>query len=195
MRKQRGFTLIELLVVLTLAAILLSLAAPSFSRLISATRITGAVNTFMGDLRFARSEAIRLGGTVTMCRSSNPETTNTSGPTCGNGSAVGWESGWIIFRDQNSDATRDYDADTTLDDRVLRIQGPLTSIDSIGESGAATKFRFTATGRLLSVGSATEIQFGGADFDNSLQRVVCVNLGGRARIAGNGTTSCGSNGL
>jgi len=195
MRKERGFTLIELLVVLTVSAILLSLAAPSFSRLIQSTKISGAVNTFLADLRFARSEAIRLGGTVTMCRSANPETTSASGPTCGSGSTVGWESGWIIFRDQNNDATRDYNADATLDDRVLRIQGPLSSIDSIAESGAATKFRFTATGRLYSVGSATSIQFGGANYDNKQQRIVCINLGGRARIAGDGTTSCGTNGL
>ena len=80
MRKERGFTLIELLVVLTVSAILLSLAAPSFSRLIQSTKISGAVNTFLADLRFARSEAIRLGGTVTMCRSANPETTSASGP-------------------------------------------------------------------------------------------------------------------
>jgi type IV fimbrial biogenesis protein FimT len=195
MGKQRGFTLIELLMVLTVTAVLVTLAAPSFTQLIKSTKISGTVNTFMADLRFARSEAIRLGGTVTMCRSSNPETTTASGPTCGSGSTVGWESGWIIFRDQNSDATHDYNVDPTLDDRVLRIQGPLTNMDSIAEAGAATKFLFTATGRLLNLSSATQIQFGGAGYSNSLQRVVCVNVGGRARIAGDGTTSCGTNGL
>jgi type IV fimbrial biogenesis protein FimT len=195
MKNQSGFTLIELLVAVAIAAILLSLAAPSFTRLIQSTKISGSVNTFMADLRFARSEAIRLGGTVTMCRSSNPETTSASGPTCGAGSVVGWESGWIVFQDKNSDADRDYDANPALDDKLLRVQGPISGIDSIAETGAATKFRFTATGRLLNLSSTTSIQFGGADYANSLQRVICVSLGGRARIAGDGTTSCGTNGL
>ncbi len=195
MMKNRGFTLIELLVVITITAILVSLAAPSFIRLIQSTKITGAVNTFMADLRFARSEAIRRGETVTMCRSDNPETTAASGPTCGTGSVSGWESGWIVFLDQDSDGSRTYNSDPSLDETVLRIQAPLSSIDSIAEAGAATKFKFTATGRLLNLSSATQIQFGGGAYANSLQRVVCINLGGRARIAGDGTSSCGSNGL
>lgn len=194
MSKQSGLTLVELLVVLTIAAVLMAIAAPSFTRLVQSTIISSNVNTFLADLRFARSEAVRLGGTVTMCRSANPETTAASGPTCGSGSLVGWESGWIIFRDQNSDGTRDYDASASLDDRVLRVQGPITSVDSIAEGGAATKFKFTATGRLLNLSSATQIQFGGAGYPSSAQRVICISVGGRARIAGDGNVSCGTNG-
>jgi type IV fimbrial biogenesis protein FimT len=195
MRKTHGLTLVELLVVLAIMAILIAIAAPSFSRLMQSTTISSSVNTFMADLRFARSEAVRLGGIVTMCRSADPETTAVSGPTCGSGSGTGWESGWIIFRDQNGDGTRDYNSNVALDDRVLRIQRPLTSIDSIGESGAATKFKFTATGRLLNLSSATQVQFGAGNFPNTVQRIVCVNVGGRARIAGDGTVSCGTSGL
>jgi type IV fimbrial biogenesis protein FimT len=195
MNKVRGLTLVELLVTLAIAAILVTLAAPSFTRLIQSTKISGNVNTFMSDLRFARSEAVRRGGAVTMCRSSNPEAITASGPTCGTGSSPGWESGWIIFVDQDNDGTRDYNAAPNLDDTILRVQGPITNIDSIAEGGAATAFRFTANGRLLNLSSATQIQFGGAEYANSVQRVLCVNLGGRARIAGDGTTSCGTAGL
>ena len=195
MRKSSGLTLIELMVVLAIAAILVTLAVPSFTRLIKSTTISNSVNTFMADLRYARSEAVRLGGIVTMCRSDNPETTAATGPTCGNGSAVGWESGWIIFRDQDGDGTRDYNATQALDDTILRIQGPISSIDSISEPAAATKFKFTATGRLLNLSSTTEVQFGGGNYPNDVQRVLCINLGGRARVAGDGNTSCGTNGL
>lgn len=195
MNKVRGLTLVELVVTLAIAAILLTLAAPSFTRLVQSTKISGNVNTFMSDLRFARSEAVRRGGAVTMCRSSNPETTSASGPTCGTGSLVGWESGWIIFLDQDNDGTRDFNANLSLDDTILRVQGPITNIDSISEGGAATAFRFTASGRLLNLSSATQIQFGGGDYANTVQRVVCINLGGRARIAGDSTTSCGTGGL
>lgn len=58
MNRSRGFTLIELLVEMAIAAILIALAAPSFKRLIQSNTISSNVNTFMADLRFARSEAI-----------------------------------------------------------------------------------------------------------------------------------------
>jgi type IV fimbrial biogenesis protein FimT len=182
MRHSRGFTLIELMVVLTIAAILLGLAVPSFTRLIQSTTISSNVNTFLADVRFARSESIRLGGGVVMCRSSSPEAANAN---CGTGSSAGWESGWIIFQDLDNSLTR------VSTEPLLRAQGPITSIDSIAESGASTKFAFTATGRLRNLSSgATTLQFGGGNYANDIQRVVCVNLSGRARIAGNGTTAC-----
>lgn len=188
MPKDRGFTLIELMVTIAIAAILITLAAPSFKGLIQSNAMSSTVNIFMTDLRYARSEAIRRGGTVVMCRSDAPEANN---PTCGSGSGPdgnGWVSGWIIFYDLNGNGSK------TAADPLLRVQGPISSVDSIVEGGAgsSTKFRFTGTGRLLNLSSATSLQFGGGDFSNDRQRKVCVSLGGRARIAGDGTTSCGS---
>lgn len=118
-----------------------------------------------------------------MCRSNLPEATN---PTCSGGATdiLGWESGWIIFHDLDPNGQK---ADA---EPLLRVQGPTKSVNTITESGAATVFRFAATGRLKLSGSST-INFGSSpQFDNTSQRVVCVNLGGRARIAGDGTSSC-----
>ncbi|MDB5945659.1 MAG: hypothetical protein JWQ33_685 [Ramlibacter sp.] len=189
MQKQRGFTLIELLLVLTIAAVLVTLAAPSFRRLIQSNSIASAVNTFMGDLRYARSESIRLGGAVVVCRSDAPEA---AAPVCGpttSGLNRNWGSGWIVFQDLNNDGVKD------AADPVLRVQAAIKSIDAIAEAGSTStgELRFTTTGRLLNLTSATQLTFGGSAFASDLQRVVCVSLGGRARIAGNGTASCGSN--
>lgn len=182
MRPSRGFTLIELLVVIAIVAILTTLAAPSFKNLIQSNAMSGAVNTFMADMRFARSEAVRRGGGVVMCRSNAPEATN---PTCSGGSTIGWESGWIIFHDLNNNGAK------TSSEPLLRAQGPITSIDSINEPGAATVFKFTATGRLQNLaGGATHLQFGGGNYANTAQRLVCVSIGGHARIAGDGNASC-----
>ena len=189
LKKPGGFTLIELMVVMAIVAVLVTLAAPSFTRQIQSTQISNGVNTFMSDLRFARSQAIRLGGMVVMCRSDAPEAAN---PTCGSGSGPGgngWVSGWIIFQDLNNNGNRN------AGEPILRVQAANTSINSIAEAGASssTKIKFTATGRLLNLSSATQFQFGGnPTFANDVQRVLCVSLGGRARIAGDGLASCGT---
>lgn len=191
MKKSYGFTLIELLVAIAIAAILIALAAPSFKQLIQSNSMSSTVNTFLADMRYTRSEAIRRGGSVVMCRSNAPEAAS---PACNNLSGPGsngWVSGWIIFYDQDGDGTRA----AASTDPVLRVQAPITSIDSIVESKASppAKFQFTATGRLLNLSSATSLQFGGnPTFANTAQRVVCVSLGGRARIAGDGNASCGT---
>jgi len=184
MKRNFGFTLIELMVVMAIAAILLSLAAPSLSGLVRSSSMSNAVNTFMADARFARSSAVSLGGAVIMCRSDNPSAAT---PTCGTGPGTGgngWVSGWIIFQDLDGNGNHN------ATDPLLRVQGPLTSVNSIGNS--STKLEFTGTGRLKSLSSGTmTLQFGSApNFPNDAQRVVCVSLGGRVRIAGNGNSSC-----
>lgn len=197
MNKLRGFTLVELLVVISIVAVLTALAAPSFKRTIQSSNISGSVNTFLADLRYARSESIRRGGGVVMCRSDTPEAAS---PACGSGSGPGtngWVSGWIIFYDRDNTGTRTTTS-TMADHPVLRVQSALTSLDSATETGgggSSTKFVFTATGRMKSVSSATSLQFGGGSYTADLQRMVCVSVGGRARIAGNGNTSCGSSSI
>lgn len=166
--------MVELMVVIAIVAVMTTLAAPSFKNLIQSNNMSGAVNTFLADMRYARSESIRRGGGVVMCRSSNPED---SSATCGSGSTVGWESGWIIFHNLNNNNQRN------SGEPLLRVQGPITAVNTIAESGAATIFKFTATGR-LNLSSSTSIQFGSnPPFATDAQRIVCVNIGGRARIA------------
>ena len=59
MRSSRGVTAIELATVIAILAILSALAGPSFVNLIRSNNVSSVVNTFMSDMRFARSEAIR----------------------------------------------------------------------------------------------------------------------------------------
>ena len=58
MRSSRGVTAIELATVIAILAILSALAGPSFVNLIRSNNVSSVVNTFMSDMRFARSEAI-----------------------------------------------------------------------------------------------------------------------------------------
>ena len=183
MQKQRGFTLIELLVTMAIAAILATLAGPSFLRMIKTNNMSGSVNTFLGDLRYARSEAIRRGGRVIMCRSDNPEAAT---PACAAAGATtkGWANGWIVFHDKDASGAWN-STDTTL-----RVQSALSGMDSVLESTAtaATAFQFTATGRLQGA-AATTLNFGGSLFDADQKRAVCVSPSGRARITDDGSCS------
>jgi type IV fimbrial biogenesis protein FimT len=176
MDKRRGFTLIELMVVLAVVAVLATLAAPSFKRQIQSTTISSTVNTFLADMRYARSESIRRGGGVVMCHSNSPEAAS---PVCdGDSGGNGWVSGWIIYHDRGVGGQT-----------LLRIQPPITSMDSIKEGAnltTTTSFTFTATGRVPS--SMTSIRFGGSNYPNDVQRLVCINSSGRARIAAAGGT-------
>lgn len=170
------------MVTVAIMVVLVKVAAPSFTNLIQTGNISSSVNTFIADLRYGRSEAVRRGGSVVMCRSASPEAAS---PTCGTG-MVSWTSGWIIFVD------RDNSGDFNTGDQMLRVQSALSSPDSIDEaSGGSTKFDFTALGRRRTVGTTTQVTFG-STIPTARKRVLCVDTAGRARIAGDGTTSCGT---
>jgi type IV fimbrial biogenesis protein FimT len=195
MNKSRGFTLIELMVVIAIVAILATLAAPSFTSIISKSNVSSAVNTFMADMRYARSEAVRRGGAVIMCRSDAPEAASPRCNTDDGPGGNGWVSGWIIFEDRN--ASLDFNNATDPKDQLLKVQGPITSLDTILEgSSGSTKFQFTAMGRMKSLTSATSMRFGtfasmNSSVAESLQRRICVNQSGRVRIVGDGSfTAC-----
>ena len=89
LRRVAGFTLIEMISVMSIVAILLAIGVPSYRYVTSANRATSEINGILGDLQFARAEAIKSGLTVTVCPSNN----NTG---C---TATAWNAGWIVFTD------------------------------------------------------------------------------------------------
>lgn len=173
-------------------AVMVSMGMPWFITITKSSVMTSAVNSFLADVRFARSEALRRGGGVVMCRSNAPEATV---PVCnGNtGATTGWQSGWIIFHDRNADNV------FQSTDTLLRVQSPLTSMDSILDPSGSPSymFVFSPTGRVRLTDAAT-LNFGNDSFKNyknpdnifNLQRVVCMAATGRARVAGDGTATC-----
>ena len=90
MKNLYGFSLIELLVVIAIAAILASLAVPSFQGLIASSNLTSATNDLVATLARAKSDAIRRGKRVTVCMSTDGATCTTTGA---------WTQGWIMFND------------------------------------------------------------------------------------------------
>lgn len=97
----RGFTLIELLVVMTISAILLAIAVPTFQSSIASMRATEAANSLVASLELARSEAMRRGLNVTVCRvgDSTAATPACSVTAVGAYGASDWANGWMAFVD------------------------------------------------------------------------------------------------
>src|ERR1700674_3308449 len=91
-RRDAGFTLIEILITITIVAILLAIAAPSFRYVTTANRASSEINGLLGDMQLARAEAIREGQTVTICATVDQAT-------CVGPGVVLWRTGWLVFSD------------------------------------------------------------------------------------------------
>lgn len=80
MKPETGFTLIELMTTVAVAAVLMTVAVPSFRETIMDNRISTQANEFISDLNIARSDAVKSAQTITI--------------TSNNG--TNWQSGWTI---------------------------------------------------------------------------------------------------
>lgn len=96
--RSRGVTLTELLAVMAIVAVMVGAAAPSMAAWIDGTRRVALAEEFVMHLQTARSEAIRRGTRVAMCKTADAEHCTSQGA---------WSQGWILFEDTDGDAQRD----------------------------------------------------------------------------------------
>lgn len=118
MKKHTGFTLLELMVMMAVAAIIVSVGLPQMSIFFKSNRMVTNTNDLVSGLHIARSEALKRGANVSICKSNNA---NTAAPTCiGDGATGGWEKGWLVFSDDAINGVGVYSA-ATLSERLLKI--------------------------------------------------------------------------
>jgi type IV fimbrial biogenesis protein FimT len=89
-RAAEGFTLIELMVTIAIAAILLSLAVPSFQAMVMNNRLTAQAGGLNTALNYARNTALSQAVNVVVCPVGALGST-----TCG----ASWGTGWMVVRD------------------------------------------------------------------------------------------------
>ena len=132
-------------------AILVSLAAPSFRTVMANSRVSGLTNELSAALNLARSEAVKRGRTVTVCKSSNTAATvTTTAPGCDTATAATWPDGWAIFVDQATRGQRDGSNDT-----LIRVGQPATRNGIQTGSTFAGAVSFFPNGSSSASGTAT----------------------------------------
>lgn len=129
---QAGFTLIELLVTIAIAAIMLTVAVPSFRDFILNSRMATQSNDLVLALTYAKSEAVKRNSSINVCKAADAATN------CGGGNATGWSNGWTVLVDGDNDCVVD------AGDQVLRVWPALQNNTLCFNNGV--KARFANTG-------------------------------------------------
>ena len=157
--KATGFTIIELMVALTIAAIMMAFALPAFNDFTAQRQMAANANSVIGAINYARSEAARLGATVTVQSADASTATNE------------WGLGFCV---QVGDPGNCNDPLRRFD-----INGDVT-LDALAGLNGVDSMSFNSRGLFL--GDAGAIQLCGQDTDDDPGRTININAIGRANI-------------
>ncbi len=164
----RGFTFIEIMIALVVFNVLLTAAVPAYRDWIAAQRLANHAHFITDTLDLARSEAIKHGNRVNLCKTRDRRQCTDDGD---------WEQGWLLFVDENRSGQVD---DDTV---VLHREGAARDgITMRGNRPVEDYVSFTSLGhaRLLS-GALQMGTFVICKSGQNALKVVLANSG-RARI-------------
>jgi prepilin-type N-terminal cleavage/methylation domain-containing protein len=142
-----GFTLVETLVTVAIAAALLAAGVPTMRNLLARHAVAAQANELRDALHLARSEAMKRGGPVILCK-----TDPVSARLCSTDARVGWQT-WMVFADANRSGV--YQAG----DAVVRAQATPPSRMAVTSDTRLVDVRFEATGIARASTAASGVVF------------------------------------
>ena len=157
-----GFTLVETMVALAVVAIVTFMAVPSFRDYAIRTALRAQVSDLAGAIRLARSEAVKRGRTVILCRTADALADN---PACASGSD--WAGGWVIRQGE----------------QPIRVQPAYANSGGIVASGITT-LQFLPTGTVVGTGGSFTLRPRLPETDAAYERLsrkICLNAQGVTR--------------
>jgi len=162
-----GFTLIELMVTISIAAILLGIAIPSFTSTITSNRLTTNANELVTALNLARSEAIKRGQHVVVKKT-----------------GTNWENGWQVFVDIDRSTTAKENVLDTGTDIELRVYAALSGSYTLRSNNFSGYIRYTPSGQSNTNGSFVicDNSDGNGLPEANTSRLIIVNSLGRVRM-------------
>jgi type IV fimbrial biogenesis protein FimT len=165
-----GFTLVETLAVIALLAVLAVLATPSFVAWHVRDQVDARARALVSTFAYARSESMRRGARVVVCRIDAMRRCLAAGQSCTNG-VSDWSCGWAVFADRAG----------TLS--LLRAQPLLAAVSIVG---VQTNLTFTPpAGQLIGTFRSFDIAprvASKATQGNKWRRCINIAAGGRARM-------------
>lgn len=171
--QQTGFTLTEMLITVAIVVLMLAAGVPMYQNVATSIRMSGEINSFLADIKFARSEAIKRGQPVYVCSTTN-------GSSCSNDtstSSSNWTTGWLVYVDNTwSGFTSAPSAG-----QVLRISPGVTRGDTLSGGPAA---QVSQSGYNFLVGTVTL-----HDANNDVEQRRCITFtAGSASLISKGSS-------
>ncbi|WP_172843899.1 GspH/FimT family pseudopilin [Variovorax sp. HW608] len=164
-----GFTAIELAAAMGIVAILAVIAAPNLARFFDQYRVRHASESLKAAIYFARTEAIRRAGNVTLRKASSTQCP-TTGPT-------DWSCGWIVFADTNANGVHD------AGEELIQTSPPTSRVKvTIVIPNPSSYLKINRWGRFNETVNAFSFRLEPVkDGGNEAHMTLCVNSGGRLR--------------
>jgi len=182
-----GVTVIELMVTLAIAVVMLTVAVPGFTSFIADNRRAGQANQVVGMLNMARSEAIKRGVRVTICKTSDPYA---SSPVCV--PTATWGQGWVLFVDRIHIPGNPMGV-VDVGDEILRVWSPDPEITLTTGGNYARGLYYDAGGAIRGINASGNRAAGNDTFDiasGGVKLCVVTNRQGRTTMRKQGEAAC-----